>query len=375
MTTPRIVVGVSGGVDSSVAALRLVQAGEPVAGLFMQNWADDGSGQCRAEEDRRDAVAVCGRLGIPFHFRDFSKQYWAGVFEHFLAEYAAGRTPNPDVLCNREVKFKHFLDAAQALGAERIATGHYARIDQHQGRWRLLRGADRGKDQSYFLHQLGQEQLGRTLFPIGDLEKPALRALAAEAGLATASKKDSTGICFIGERDFRQFLSQYLPARQGDICDPDGVIIAQHPGVFYYTIGQREGLNIGGVRGRAQAPWFVVGKDVANNILYVDQDSNSPWMLSRRLRSETMHWIGGSAPARVFRCSAQTRYRQPDEDCEVTVLSDGTLLVRFDRPQRAVTPGQSLVLYDGAVCLGGAVIAATDAPMERRLAGTSLDEI
>ena len=299
MTTPRIVVGVSGGVDSSVAALRLVQAGEPVAGLFMQNWADDGSGECRAEEDRRDAVAVCGRLGIPFHFRDFSKQYWAGVFEHFLAEYAAGRTPNPDVLCNREVKFKHFLDAAQALGAERIATGHYARIDQHQGRWRLLRGADRGKDQSYFLHQLGQEQLGRTLFPIGDLEKPALRALAAEAGLATASKKDSTGICFIGERDFRQFLSQYLPARQGDICDPDGVIIAQHPGVFYYTIGQREGLNIGGVRGRAQAPWFVVGKDVANNILYVDQDSNSPWMLSRRLRSETMHWIGGSC--RVLR--------------------------------------------------------------------------
>ena len=208
MTTPRIVVGVSGGVDSSVAALRLVQAGEPVAGLFMQNWADDGSGQCRAEEDRRDAVAVCGRLGIPSHFRDFSQQYWAGVFEHFLAEYAAGRTPNLDVLCNREVKFKHFLDAAQALGAERIATGHYARIDQHLGHWRLLRGADRGKDQSYFLHQLGQEQLSRTLFPIGDLEKPALRALAAEAGLATASKKDSTGICFIGERDFRQFLSQ-----------------------------------------------------------------------------------------------------------------------------------------------------------------------
>lgn len=251
MTPPRIIVGVSGGVDSSVAALRLVQDGEPVAGLFMQNWADDGSGHCRAEEDRRDAVAVCGKLGIAFHFRDFSSEYWAGVFEHFLAEYAAGRTPNPDVLCNREVKFKHFLDAAQALGAERIATGHYARVDQHQGSWRLLRGADRSKDQSYFLHQLGQAQLARTLFPIGELEKPALRALAAEAGLGTATKKDSTGICFIGERDFRQFLSQYLPARQGQICDADGVVIAQHPGVFYFTIGQREGLNIGGVRGRA----------------------------------------------------------------------------------------------------------------------------
>ena len=375
MTTPRIVVGVSGGVDSSVAALRLVQAGEPVAGLFMQNWADDGSGHCRAEEDRRDAVAVCGRLGIPFHFRDFSSEYWAGVFEHFLAEYAAGRTPNPDVLCNREVKFKHFLDAAQALGAERIATGHYARVDQHQGRWRLLRGADRGKDQSYFLHQLGQEQMARTLFPIGDLEKPALRALAAEAGLGTAAKKDSTGICFIGERDFRQFLSQYLPARQGQIRDANDVVIAQHPGVFYFTIGQREGLNIGGVRGRAQAPWFVVGKDVAGNVLYVDQDSNSRWMMSNALRSETLHWIAGSPPARVFRCTAQTRYRQPDEDCQVHVLDDGSAHVVFDRPQRAVTPGQSLVLYDGPVCLGGGVIAATDAPMERRLAGSPLNEV
>ena len=375
MTPPRIIVGVSGGVDSSVAALRLVQAGEPVAGLFMQNWADDGSGHCRAEEDRRDAVAVCGKLGIAFHFRDFSSEYWAGVFEHFLAEYAAGRTPNPDVLCNREVKFKHFLDAAHDLGAERIATGHYARIDRHHGSWRLLRGADRGKDQSYFLHQLGQAQLARTLFPIGELEKPALRALAAEAGLGTAAKKDSTGICFIGERDFRQFLSQYLPARQGQIRDADGVVIAEHPGVFYFTIGQREGLNIGGVRGRAQAPWFVVGKDVASNTLYVEQDSNSPWMLSQRVRSETMHWVSGSAPARSFRCTAQTRYRQPDEACQVTVRDDGSLDVRFDRPQRAVTPGQSLVLYDGPVCLGGAVIAATDAPMERRLAGTSLDEI
>jgi tRNA-specific 2-thiouridylase len=250
MSAPRIMVGVSGGVDSSVAAWRLVQQGEPVAGLFMQNWADDGSGDCRAEDDRRDAVAVCGLLGIPFHFRDFSGEYWQGVFEHFLAEYAAGRTPNPDVLCNREVKFKHFLDAARELGAERIATGHYARIARHDGRWALLRGADRSKDQSYFLHQLGQEQLAATLFPIGDLQKNDLRRIARDARLPTHAKKDSTGICFIGERDFREFLGRYLPARTGEIRDPDGVVIAEHPGVFYFTLGQREGLNIGGVGGR-----------------------------------------------------------------------------------------------------------------------------
>ena len=368
MSTPRIIVGVSGGVDSSVAALTLHQRGLPIAGLFMQNWADDGSGECRAEEDRRDAVAVCGRLGIPFHFRDFSGEYWAGVFEHFLAEYAAGRTPNPDVLCNREVKFKHFLDAARELGAERIATGHYARVDQHNGRWRLLRGADRGKDQSYFLHQLGQEQLAATLFPIGELEKSELRKIAREAGLPTHAKKDSTGICFIGERDFRHFLGQYLPARPGEIHDPDGVVIAQHPGVFYFTLGQREGLNIGGVRGRPAAPWFVVGKDVARNVLYVDQGHDSPYLQSTWLASERFHWIDGAPPATRFECTAQTRYRQPDEPCTVSVRDDGSVEVVFARPQRAVTPGQSLVLYDGPVCLGGAVILATDAPLERRLA-------
>ena len=250
MTAIRTMVGVSGGVDSSVAAWLLAQAGEPLAGLFMQNWDDDGSGDCRAEEDRRDAVAVCGRIGIPFHFRDFSKEYWAGVFEHFLAEYAAGRTPNPDVLCNREVKFKHFLDAARELGAERIATGHYAQVRREGGRWRLLRGADRDKDQSYFLHQLGQQQLAATLFPVGDLPKAEVRRLAAEARLPTAAKKDSTGICFIGERDFREFLGQYLPARPGEIRSVDGAVVGQHAGVWYYTLGQREGLQIGGVRGR-----------------------------------------------------------------------------------------------------------------------------
>ena len=358
----RVVVGVSGGVDSSVAALLLRDAGCDVAGLFMQNWADDGSGECRAEEDRRDAVAVCGTLGIPIHFRDFSRAYWDEVFRHFLDEYAAGRTPNPDVLCNREVKFKHFLGAARELGAVAIATGHYARTDCIDGRHRLLRARDRSKDQSYFLHQLGQAQLAATRFPLGDLNKDQVRRIAAGHGLPTAAKKDSTGICFIGERDFREFLGRYLPAREGEMRAPDGTRVGTHPGVFYFTLGQREGLQIGGVRGRVQAPWFVVAKDVARNILYVDQGHDSPWLMSSSLRSEPAHWVAGTPPATHFRCTAQTRYRQPDEPCEVEVADDGALAVRFDQPQRAVTPGQSVVLYEGDVCLGGAVIASTDAP-------------
>jgi len=363
MSAARIVVGVSGGVDSSVAALLLRDAGFEVTGLFMQNWADDGSGGCRAEDDRRDAVAVCGTLGLPIRFRDFSREYWGGVFQHFLSEYAAGRTPNPDVLCNREIKFKHFLDAAHELGAEAIATGHYARVDCVEGRYRLLRAKDRGKDQSYFLHQLGQHQLAATRFPLGELHKDEVRRIATEQQLPTAAKKDSTGICFIGERDFREFLGRYLPARTGEIRDPDGNRVGEHPGVFYYTLGQREGLHIGGVRGRAQAPWFVVGKDVERNLLYVDQGHDSPWLQSRSLRSEAMHWIDGHAPASHVSCTAQTRYRQADEDCEVEVNDDGSVTVHFARPQRAVTPGQSLVLYDGDTCLGGAVILHTDAPV------------
>ena len=356
------IVGMSGGVDSSVAALLLRDSGEALSGLFMQNWADDGSGDCRAEDDRRDAVAVSGRLGLPIHFRDFSGEYWAGVFEHFVAEYAAGRTPNPDVLCNREIKFKYFLDAARELGADYIATGHYARVDEVDGRFRLLRALDRSKDQSYFLHQLGQAQLSATKFPLGELLKVDVREMARSAALPTAAKKDSTGICFIGERDFREFLSRYLPAKQGEIRTPDERVVGTHPGVFYFTLGQREGLNIGGVRGFEPAPWYVVGKDVAGNVLYVDQGSDSPWLHSQTLWSETAHWIAGAAPTQDFRCSAQTRYRQSDQDCEVRLREDGSLEVHFDQPQRAVTPGQSLVLYDGEVCLGGAVIAATDAP-------------
>jgi tRNA-specific 2-thiouridylase len=364
MADARTIVGMSGGVDSSVAALRLRDAGEPIAGLFMSNWADDGSGECRAEGDRRDAVAVCGRLGIPIRFRDFSAEYWAGVFEHFIDEYAAGRTPNPDVLCNREIKFKHFLDAARALGAERIATGHYARVDRAGDRWRLLRAVDRSKDQTYFLHQLGQPQLAATLFPLGELPKADVRRIAADAGLPTAAKKDSTGICFIGERDFREFLGRYLPAREGDMRTPAGDLIGRHPGVFFYTLGQREGLQIGGVRGRPAAPWYVVGKDVATNVLYVEQGIDNPWLMSTRLLTGAAHWISGAPPSAVFECTAQTRYRQNDEPCRVSVRDDGRLSVVFARPQRAVTPGQSLVLYAGDECLGGAVIDATAAPLD-----------
>jgi tRNA-specific 2-thiouridylase len=365
MSGVRTIVGLSGGVDSSVAALLLQRRGEKIAGLFMQNWNDDGSGDCRADDDRRDALGIAGRLGIPFQARNFASEYWNGVFTHFLDEYRAGRTPNPDVLCNREIKFRTFLDEARALGAERIATGHYARVDRHGGLWRLLRGVDAGKDQSYFLHQLGQEQLAATLFPLGDLPKPQVRRLAAEAGLPTAAKKDSTGICFIGERDFREFLGRWLPAQPGEIRDVAGVVVGTHAGVWYYTLGQREGLQIGGLRGRAPAPWFVVGKDVATNVLYVDQGGDSHWLMSTTLRTENAHWIAGEPPADGFACSAKTRYRQSDQDCTVRLDGDGCLSVAFALPQRAVTPGQSLVLYRGDECLGGAVIASTDSPGER----------
>jgi tRNA-specific 2-thiouridylase len=358
----KVMLGISGGVDSSVAALLLQQAGHEVEGLFMQNWEEDErSGPCTTDADRKDAVAVCGRLGIPFHARNFAAEYWDGVFEHFLAEYRVGRTPNPDVLCNREIKFKTFLDEAHALGAEKIATGHYARVDFHEGRYRLLRAVDAAKDQSYFLHALGQQQLGATLFPLGEIEKPRVRELAREAALPTHAKKDSTGICFIGERDFRSFLAQYIPARSGEMRTPTGELIGEHQGVMYYTLGQRNGLGIGGRHGASGEAWYVVGKDVAANVLYVAQGGENHWLYSRRLLTETPSWVAGTAPSDHFRCTARTRYRQSDQACVVSVRDDG-LEVCFDEPQRAVTPGQSVVLYDGDACLGGAVIAATDAP-------------
>jgi tRNA-specific 2-thiouridylase len=358
----KVMLGISGGVDSSVAALLLQQAGYEVEGLFMQNWEeDDRAGPCTADADRKDAVAVCGRLGIPFHVRNFAAEYWDGVFAHFLAEYRAGRTPNPDVLCNREIKFKTFLDEARALGAEKIATGHYARIDRKDGHYQLLRAVDAAKDQSYFLHALGQQQLAATLFPLGGIEKSRVREIARAATLPTHAKKDSTGICFIGERDFRGFLAQYIPARPGEMRTPDGKLIGEHQGAMYYTLGQRNGLGIGGRHGASGEAWYVVGKDVTANVLYVAQGGENHWLYSRRLRSEPPSWIAGAAPATRFRCTARTRYRQADQACAVSVTDDG-LEVRFDEPQRAVTPGQSVVLYDGEVCLGGAVIAATDAP-------------
>jgi len=386
----KVMLGVSGGVDSSVAALLLKQAGIEVAGLFMQNWEDDGSGaaqgsenvaggrkpratECRAEDDRKDAVAVCGRLGIPFHARNFAREYWDGVFQHFIDEYRVGRTPNPDVLCNREIKFKTFLTEAHVLGAERIATGHYAQVERRNGHWALLRGLDADKDQSYFLHQLGQEQLAATLFPIGHLPKSEVRRLAREAALPTHAKKDSTGICFIGERDFREFLGRYIPAQPGEIRSVDGQHVGEHAGVFFYTLGQREGLQIGGVRGRDGAPWYVVGKDIVTNVLYVDQGHDSAWLLSQSLRSEAAHWVAGAPPAATFDCTAKTRYRQTDAVCRVSVLDNGSVDVVFEAPQRAVTPGQSVVFYRDDACLGGAVIASTDAPAigdERTIATT-----
>ena len=357
----KVMLGISGGVDSSVAALLLQQAGHQVEGLFMQNWEEDErDGPCTSDVDRKDAVAVCGRLGIPFHARNFAAEYWDGVFEHFLAEYRAGRTPNPDVLCNREIKFKTFLDEARALGAEKIATGHYARVDCVDGRYRLLRALDANKDQSYFLHALGQQALSATLFPLGSLEKSRVRALARSAALPTHAKKDSTGICFIGERDFRGFLAQYIPARPGEMRTPDGTLIGEHQGVMYYTLGQRNGLGIGGRQGASGEAWFVVGKDVPANVLYVAQGGENRWLHSWRLRTETPHWIADAPPADEFRCTARTRYRQADQACAVSAGEDG-VEVRFDDPQRAVTPGQSIVFYAGDVCLGGAVIMATDA--------------
>jgi tRNA-specific 2-thiouridylase len=355
-----VMVGVSGGVDSSVSALLLARAGVRCAGLFMKNWEeDDRSGVCPAERDAADAEAVCRRIGIPFHTRNFAAEYWDHVFEHFLAEYRAGRTPNPDVLCNREIKFKTFLEHVEDLGATRIATGHYARVDCVDGRWRLKRGVDANKDQSYFLHALGQRQLSRTLFPIGALPKSEVRALAREAELPVHAKKDSTGICFIGERDFRAFLARYIPAQPGPIETPSGEVLGEHAGTMYYTLGQREGLGIGGRKGRRGEPWYVVGKDLARRALIVDEGA-SPLLASTRLVAGELSWVAGQPPAATFRCTAKTRYRQPDQACTVAV-AHGTADVRFDAPQRAVTPGQSVVFYRDEECLGGGVIEATNA--------------
>lgn len=362
MTPDPIIIGLSGGVDSSVAALRLRQSGRDVAALFMKNWEeDDVSGTCPAEADAADAQAVADHLGMVLHTRNFAAEYWDGVFEQFLAEHRAGRTPNPDVLCNREIKFKTFLDHAHDLGAARIATGHYARVGRAaDGQWLLLRAADQNKDQTYFLYTLGQAQLAVTEFPIGDLPKPQVRELATGAGLATARKKDSTGICFIGERDFAGFLARYLPPCSGEIRSVRGTKLGEHPGVHFFTLGQRQGLGIGGRADGNGEPWFVVGKDPASNTVWVDQ-GDSPLLYSDRLEACQLSWVAGAVPAAAFECTAKTRYRQPDQACTVTMLGGGRCSVRFAQPQRAVTPGQSVVFYQGERCLGGGVIEATNA--------------
>jgi len=364
MHDPEVMVGVSGGVDSSVAALLLARSGARVAGMFMKNWEeDDRDGTCLAEQDAADAEAVCTLLGIPFHARNFASEYWDGVFEHFLAEYRVGRTPNPDVLCNREIKFKTFLEHARDLGAEVVATGHYARIARTPEGYQLRRGRDPGKDQSYFLHALGQAQLECTRFPVGELPKREVRELAREAGLPTHAKKDSTGICFIGERDFRGFLSRFVPARPGPIETLEGRVVGEHAGAVYYTLGQREGLGIGGVRGAESGqPWFVVGKDVPRNVLVVAQGHGCAPLRSTRLQASAATFIAGRAPSTGFRCTAKVRYRQADQACTVAVDEErGGAFVQFDDAQWAVTPGQSIVFYDGERCLGGATIDATDA--------------
>ena len=348
----KIVVGISGGVDSAVAALLLERQGHEVTGLFMKNWEeDDTAGHCSAEEDLKMAQTVCDRLGIPLKTVNFSTEYWDRVFSQFLFEYRAGRTPNPDVLCNKEIKFRAFLEHALVLGADRIATGHYARVDSHVGRFRLLKARDANKDQSYFLYLLGQEALAHTVFPVGDLTKIEVRRLAQEASLPNYNRQDSTGICFIGERDFKSFLARYLPAQPGEMRTLAGSFKGKHDGVMYYTIGQRQGLGIGG-EGEA---WYVVGKDAANNILYVEQGEHHPALFSAALMAGQMHWIGAEPLPWPRQLCAKTRYRQPDQNCTVTPHDKG-LHVVFDNPQRALTPGQSVVFYDNDECLGGGII-------------------
>ncbi|AFT67207.1 MAG: tRNA-specific 2-thiouridylase [Cycloclasticus pugetii] len=360
MDNKKIMIGMSGGVDSSVAALRLLEQGHEVTGLFMKNWdEDDGSEYCTAKEDLADAQQVSDKLGIELKTVNFAAEYWDNVFEDFLSEYAAGRTPNPDILCNREIKFKAFLDYATELGADYIATGHYTQIAQQHNQFQLLRGLDNNKDQSYFLYTLGQTQLSRSLFPIGNMEKPAVRELAQKAGFINSRKKDSTGICFIGERKFKDFLQRYLPAQPGLMNTPEGETIGEHQGLMYYTLGQRQGLGIGGIKSAAEEPWYVVEKDLKNNILVVAQGHDHTLMQSNTLNASQLSWVSGQAVSNSFRCTAKTRYRQKDQACQVTLIGDDHCLVQFDDPQRAVTPGQSVVFYNNEVCLGGGIIDAT----------------
>lgn len=358
-SAPLVIVGMSGGVDSSVAAFRLLEQGYRVEGLFMSNWEEDEDGYCTAAQDYQDARQVCAQLGIALHKVSFAAEYRERVFTHFLAEYRAGRTPNPDVLCNREIKFGVCFDYAQRLGADLFATGHYARVT-HGPPPLLLKGLDPGKDQSYFLHAMPASALAKTLFPIGELHKNEVRRIAKQMALPTHDKKDSTGICFIGERPFAEFLAKYLPALPGEIRSIDGELLGTHTGLMYYTLGQRQGLGIGGQANRAEQPWFVAAKDLQRNQLIVVQGHDHPAMQQVALTAVEVSWIAGAPPALQFDCSAKARYRQADQPCTVTIGDDGSALVRFAQLQRALTPGQYVVFYDGQICLGGGVIAATE---------------
>ena len=355
----RVVVGMSGGVDSSVAALLMKRAGHEVIGVFMKNWEEkDENGVCTSERDWADVRSVCEALDIPYYSVNFAKQYYERVFEHFLSEYRKGRTPNPDVLCNREIKFNVFLDFAEQLGAQKLVTGHFANIDCVNGEYRLLRSADENKDQTYFLYMLGQRALSKALFPVGNLTKAEIREIAREAGLPVSEKKDSTGVCFIGERNFKQFLSGFLPAQPGDMVTPDGRVVGRHDGLMYYTLGQRRGLGIGGSGDGRR--WFVVGKDLKNNVLLVEQGEDSPLLYTDATVIEDLTWIAGRAPLRegeTLACRARFRHRQPLQDVSVRLRPDGKMDVSFAQPQRAITPGQSAVLYLDEVCLGGGIIA------------------
>lgn len=356
----KVIVGMSGGVDSSVSAYLLQQQGYQVAGLFMKNWEEDDNDEyCSAAADLADAQAVCDKLGIELHTVNFAAEYWDNVFELFLREYRAGRTPNPDILCNKEIKFKAFLEfAAEDLGADYIATGHYVRRRDIDGTTQLLRGVDANKDQSYFLYTLSHQQVAQSLFPVGELEKPEVRRIATQLDLATAKKKDSTGICFIGERKFRDFLGRYLPAQPGKIITVDGQEIGEHQGLMYHTLGQRKGLGIGGTKEGNEEPWYVVDKDVANNVLLVAQGHDHPRLFSNGLIAQQLHWVDRRPLTAELRCTVKTRYRQADIPCRVIPIDDTRIEVRFDQPVAAVTPGQSAVFYQDEVCLGGGIIEA-----------------